>query len=138
MKRLIASSLATLLTTLAVAPALAEPPRKTELISLDGVSVDNLPLQYGFNGVWVVDNQNILYRDDSRTYYLVTLQDACSQLDRRGRDFAFHPTDPRSLLATRSYEVRPEAGPHCDVARIERLVDDRGIALRTAAQRRVW
>jgi hypothetical protein len=140
MKKLIASSLVTLLTAtlLAAAPATAEASRKTELINGAGAGVDALVLHYDFNSVWVVDNQSILYRDNSRTYYLVTLKAACDQLTHRGRGFSFHPENPWRLEATHSYEVRPEAGPRCDVARIAQIGDDQANTLRETADRRTW
>ena len=59
MKTLIQALLATLITAagLAAAPALGEPARKTELVDLDGKSVDSMKLSYDFDAVWVVDDQ---------------------------------------------------------------------------------
>ena len=90
------------------------------------------------NGVWVIDNQNILYRDDVRDYYLVTLDNACPTLDIRSREFSFHPAWSWQLRANFSYEVRPNAGSPCDVSRIAQIDDDKAVALRDAAQWRVW
>ena len=140
MKRLIASSLATLIAAAALAapPALAEPARKTELVELDGKSVDSMQLRYDFDAGWVVDNQTLLYRDTSRDYYLVKLTEACKQLDVRGRSFKFFPSWSWRLLASNTYEVRPEAGRPCGVARIEKVNDARANTLQDASQRRIW
>ena len=121
---------------LGAAPALSEPARKTELVALDGGSVERLPLRYDFDAAWVVDAKNILYRDTSRDYYLVTLKTECSQIVRRG--FSFFPSWSWQLLATSSYEVRPEAGPYCSVARIDNVDDAKAIALRDRSRRRAW
>ena len=139
MKRLIASSLAALVTAAALAPepALGESQKKTELIALDGRHVDRMQLRHDFDAAWVIDNQNILYRDDSRDYYLVTLEKACEPLEMRGRSFHFFPTSWQ-LRTSRAYEVRPEAGTPCDVARIEQVDDARARPLRAASERRVW
>jgi hypothetical protein len=140
MKRLIASSLVTLLTAagLAAAPALGQPDRKTELVEVDGRHVVSLQLRYDFEAPWVVDNQNILWRDTRRDYYLVTLKEACEPLDIRSLSFNFHPGWSWQLLTSRAYEVRPQSGAYCDVAKIEKVDDVRGNALRDAAQRRAW
>ena len=140
MKRLIASSLMTLMAaaTLAAAPALAESTRKTELVDLEGKSVDRLQLRHDFDAGWVIDNQNLLYRDTSRDHYLVTLKKACEQLDVRSRDFKFFPSWSWELLATRTYEVQPVVGQECDVGRIEKVDAARANALRDAAERRIW
>jgi hypothetical protein len=124
--------------TLAAAPALAQPERKTELVELGGKSVDRMQLRYDFNSAWVVDNQNILYRDNTRDYYLVTLKEACEPLDNRGRPFSFHPAWSWQLLASRDYEVRPQDGQWCDVARIEQVDDAKATELRDKSQWRVW
>jgi hypothetical protein len=139
MKNLIASSLAILTTAAALAatPALGEPARMTDLIGRDGKSIDRISMHYDFDGVWVIDNQNLLYRDTSGAYYLVTLKAACKQLNV-DRPFHFFPSWASQLLASTSYEVRPQAGPWCDVARIEKVNDARGSELRDAARRRAW
>jgi hypothetical protein len=139
MKRLIALSLVTLMAAagLAAAPALGEPTRKTELVELDGKSVDTMQLRHAIDATWVVDNQNILYRDTSRDYYLVTLKEACRQLEVR-RSFDFFPAVSWELREDRTYEVRPQAGPHCGVARIAQVDDARADALRDASLRRAW
>ena len=49
---------------------------------------------------WVIDKQNVLYRDEYRDYYLVTLSEACEPLEIRHRGFAFHPGAPWRLRAT--------------------------------------
>jgi hypothetical protein len=118
MKKLIASTLAWVVVVgLGAAPAQGQPANKTELVELDGKHVARMQLRYDFDAVWLVDNQNILYRDVSRDYYLVTLQKACEPLDIRSVDFNFHPAWSWELRASRAYEVRPGAGPRCDVAR---------------------
>lgn len=139
MKILIASSLAVLTTlaALAATPALGDPARVTDLVERDGKSVDRISMHYDFDGVWVVDNRNLLYRDTSGAYYVVTLKAACKQLDVN-RPFHFFPSWASQLLATTSYEVRPQAGRRCDVARIEKVDDARGSELRDAARRRAW
>lgn len=136
MKRMIALSLVAFMAT--VAPALAEPVQKTELIGPDGKSVDGMVLHYDFSSAWLIDNQNILWRDNSRTYYLVTLKEACEPLDIRGRSLSFHPETSWRLMETHSYEIRPEAGAPCNVARIERMNDERGAATRISAKWRIW
>ena len=139
MKRLIASSLAFLAAVglLAAAPAQGQPEKKTELIKL-GKSVEEIPLHHDFDGLWVVDNQNLLYRDTSRDYYLVTLKEACEPLDIRRRSFSFRPADPWQLRASSAYEIRPLAGPWCDVARIELVDDAKASDLRDEAKWRAW
>lgn len=138
MKRLIASSLAVLATVAALAaPAVGEPAKRTELVQL-GKRVDRLQLRYGVDSVWVVDNQNILYRDTYNDHYLVTTKGACDQLTIRGRGFNFHPGDTWQLLTSRSYEVRTQAGAWCDVGKIEQVDDAKAKALRGASLRRVW
>jgi hypothetical protein len=140
MNRLFALSLATLVTAaaLAAAPALAQSAPKTELVRLDGSSAETLQLRYDFNATWLIDNQNILYRDDRRDYYLVTLKAPCETLDIRSRGFDFFPAWSWRLRSSYAYEIRPEAGSYCSVARIARLDDVRADPLREAAQRRVW
>jgi hypothetical protein len=139
MKRLIASSLATVavLALAGSAPALGEATRKTELVELDGRSVDRIPLRYDIDAAWVVDNQNILYRDTSRGHYLVTLKEACKRIVVR-QPFTFRPGYVWELRANRTYEVRPWAGQPCDVAKIAQVDDARADALREAALRRAW
>ena len=139
MKRLIASSLATLMTVAALAPpALSEPVRKTELVELNGKSVDTMPVPYDFHSAWLVDHKNIVYRDRHNDYYLVTLKEACEQLEDRNRRFDFYPSPSWQLLASKAYVVHTKDGPSCDVARIEQLDDGRAKALRDASLRRMW
>ena len=125
-----------LASVLATAPALAAPETRTELIALNGERVDQLDLAYAFDGVWVVDNQNLLYRDTSGSYNQVTLKAACNSVIRR--NFNFFPSLASQLLATTIYEVRPEAGPRCGVAKIEKLRETKSIARRDASRRRDW
>lgn len=139
MKRLIASSLATLMTAAALAlPALGEPVRKTELVELNGKSVDTMPVLYDFHSAWLVDHKNIVYGDRHGDYYLVTLKVACEQLEDRNRRFDFYPSPSWRLLASKTYVVHTRDGPSCDVARIEQLDDGRAKALRDASLRRMW
>jgi hypothetical protein len=140
MKRLIASSLATLMAAaaLAAAPAAGQPEKKTELVELDGRSVDRMQLRYDFDAAWVIDNRSILYRDTIRDHYLVTLKEACKQLDVRRRGFHFFPSWSWQLLSSNTYEVRPRRGPECDVGRIEKVDKTRANALRDAAAWRSW
>ena len=101
-----------------------------------------MTVRYGFDGTWVIDDQNILYRDTSRDHYLVTLKEACKQLNIRRRSFNFLPSWSLQLLASNTYEVRHDSGlggggatgQPCDVARIARIDDARANALRDAAQ----
>lgn len=139
MKKLIATSLASLAVVglVAAAPAQGQPQKKTELVRL-GKSVDRMSLLHDFDGLWVVDNQNLLYRDTSRDYYLVTLKEACEPLDIRRRGFEFRPADPWQLRASSTYEIRPQAGPWCNVARIELIEDARASELRDEAKWRAW
>jgi hypothetical protein len=139
MKRLIAASLATVavLALVGSVPALGQAAKKTELVDLDGRSVDRMQLRHALDATWVVDNQNILYRDTTRDYYLVTLKQACRQLEVR-RSFVFFPAVSWELKENRTYEVRPEAGPHCGVAKIAQVDDARADTLRDASLRRAW
>jgi hypothetical protein len=139
MKRLVSSSLVALMTAavFAAASAMADPARKTELVDLDGKSIDNIQLRHSFEGVWVVDTQNVLWRDSSRDHYLVTLSEACKQLAVR-RAFAFHPADVWELDSSKSYEVWPFAGRRCDVAKIEQVGDAKATSLKEIALRRAW
>ena len=120
----------------AMSPTVAEPVRKTDVLDA-GQSVANLQLRYGFNGAWVIDTKNVMWRDTSRDHYLVTLSAECKQLANR-RPFDFFPSDSTQVFASRSYQVRPMAGERCDVAKIERLDSARADALRENALRRVW
>lgn len=140
MKRFIASSLAALVMIAGAAstPATAEPETKTELVALDGSNVDKLRLRHGFSGVWVVDNQTILYRDTTRDFYVVSLKEACTSLDVRSRSFHFFPGWTWPLKSDRSYEIRPQVGSPCDVEKIAQVDDAKADALRDAALRRVW
>ena len=141
MKRLIASSLTVCLASLALAsaPALAQPAiKKTELVTRDGTSVDQMRLRGGVYSTCVIDNQNILYRDDRQDYYLVTLREACRSIEIRSRPFSFHPADPWLLRTSYSYEVRPSVGSPCDVSRIEHVDPDKAKPLRDSAMWRVW
>lgn len=139
MKRLVAFPLVIAMTAAAVAaPAFAEPEKKTELVALDGRQVDKMQLRDEFDAVWVVDTQRVLYRDDRRAYYLVTLKETCPSLGIRSKDFNFHPAWSWQLRTNFSYEIRPEVGSPCDVARIEKIDDARADPLRDAAHHRVW
>ena len=137
MKKLIASSLVILMATAAPASG-EESVRKTELVDVDGASVDVIQLRYDMDAAWVIDNRSVLYRDTHRDHYLVTLKEACTQLDVRRRSFKFFPSWSWRLLASNTYEVQPRRGPECDVGRIERIDDVRATALRDAAQWRSW
>lgn len=136
MAKLMALTLAILMA--AVAPAWGEEVRKTELIDIDGKSVDRLQLRYNFDASWVIDNQNILYRDAHRDHYLVTLKEACKQLDNRGRRFKFFPSWSWELKASHTYELKPRAGQECDVSTIARVDDAKATALRDAGAWRNW
>jgi len=136
--------LASLLVTLTAsaaflaAPSFAEPETKTQLVTLDGKSVETLQLRHDFNSAWVVDNQNILFRDDTRDYFLVTLKQACEPLEVRNRQFVFHPGWSWRLKSTSGYEVRPDAGRPCEVATVAQIPDDKANSMRDAALWRVW
>lgn len=136
MKRFIVAALAC---AALVGPALAEPEVKTQLVAIDGKSVENMRLRDGSSySTWVVDNQNVLYRDEYRDFYLVTLKQACAPLEIRQRPFAFHPGAPWLLKATSSYEVRPESGAPCKVAKIAKIDGARASPLRDASLWRAW
>lgn len=120
----------------ALSPTVAEPVRKTDVLDA-GKAVPDLQLRYGFNGAWVIDTKNVMWRDTSHAHYLVTLSAECKQLANR-RPFDFFPSDSTQVFASRSYQVRPMAGERCDVAKIERLDSVRANALRESAMRRVW
>lgn len=139
MKRLVSASLVALMAVAAFvsAPSAADPVTKTELVDRDGKNIDNIQLHHSFDGVWVVDTRNVLWRDSSRDHYLVTLAEACDQLAVR-RAFAFHPADVWELDSRKSYEVRPFAGRRCDVAKIEQVGDVKATALKKVALRRAW
>jgi hypothetical protein len=139
MKKLVVSSLAGLLAAVAVAaPATGELSRKTELVALDGKSVDRMQQRYGVDAVWVVDTQNILYRDDRNAYYLVTLKETCKSLGIRSLSFSFDPAWSWQLLSHRNYQVRPEAGSRCDVAKVAQIDEERADPLRETSHHRVW
>jgi hypothetical protein len=123
---------------LASPAALAESGKKTELIDLDGKSVDVIQLRYDMDAGWVIDNRTLLYRDTSREHYLVMLKEPCKQIDNRGRNFKFFPSWSWRLLASNTYEVRPEVGKECGVARIEKIDATRANTLRDSAMRRIW
>ena len=136
MKKLIALPLVMAAAALA-APALAQAEKKTELVKL-GESVDTLQIRYNFDAGWVVDNRNLLYRDHHDDHYLVTLKQACGQLDVRGRSFKFFPSWSWQLTSERAYEVRPRAGQPCEIGRVEQVDDAKADTLRAAAQWRIW
>jgi hypothetical protein len=139
MKKLVASSLVILMTAAVLAaPALAGPDKKTELVALDGKSVDTMRLRDDFDAVWVVDTQRVLYRDDRRAYYLVTLDEACPSLGIRSKEFSFHPAWSWQLRTNSAYEIRPYVGSACDVSRIEKIDEAKADPLRAAAHHRVW
>lgn len=120
-------------------PALADPETKTQLVALDGTSIETMRLREGSSySTWVIDKQNVLYRDEFRDYFLVTLKRPCEPLAIRQRPFAFHPGAPWRLKATSSYEVRPEGGAPCDVAKITKIDDARASPLRDASLWRAW
>lgn len=134
MKRLIASTLASIVAVglVAAAPAIGQPERKTELVDL-GKSVDSMLLRYAFEATWVVDDQHILVRDTYRDHYVVTLKDECEKLDMQ-RGFNFFPALSGSIKAGRQYEVRDRAGPPCDIVRVEKIDQGRANELRAAAR----
>jgi len=63
MKRFIAAALAC---TALAGPARAEPETKTQLAAVDGRNVETMRLRDGSTyATWVIDKQNVLYRDDT-------------------------------------------------------------------------
>jgi hypothetical protein len=139
MKTLIAATLSAITAAALAAPAQSQAPaKKTRLVSLEGESVPHLSLLYDFDAVWVIDTQRILYRDVRRDYYLVTLKEACTPIASRARSFEFFPGWTTRLVASSSYEVRPEAGQPCAVAGVARISDANAAPLRDASLRRVW
>lgn len=140
MRVLVASTLAALMAAAALvaAPATSEPTTKTELIDESGQSVAKIVLRHDFNSLWLIDNKNLLWRDNSRTYFLVTLKEACTPLDIRGRSLTFRPEGQWQLIDTRQYEIRPLAGEDCAVARIEKMNDARGDEVRATTRWRIW
>lgn len=138
MKKLIASSLAAAMLALSSAlPALGEPERKTDLVELGGKSVDRIQLRHDIDGVWVIGNQAILYRDTARDHYLVTFKAACKPIERR-QGFAFSPAPTWQLQSQAVYKVRFQAGAPCDVAKVEQVDAARADALHAEATRRAW
>ena len=142
MRKLTASLLASSLAAAALAffaatPAQAEHKIKTELVAPDGASVDHIPMHYRIDSAWIVDKQNILYRDITGEYFLVSLKEPCEQLLVRGRGFDFVPPFGE-LYSSHIYEVWPVAGPRRAVTRIEHLPKERADTLREASLRRVW
>lgn len=138
MMKLIAMSVVAAVVVLGAAPVVGQTAGKTELVSLGGASVEKMPLLHDFNAAWVIDTQNVLYRDNSRAYYLVTLKEACAPLENRSRSFDFFPGWTSLLQASRAYEVRPKDGERCSVAKIARLDNAKADPLRDAAMWRVW
>ena len=135
MQRLTYCLIASLAALFGVSPALAQHANKTELVTFDGASVDRIQMRETIDAAWVIDTQNILYRDGSREHYLVTLRQACKRLALQ-QPFSFEPSDSRELRATRTYEVLPQAGPPCEVAKIAQIDPARAKGLRDQARRR--
>jgi hypothetical protein len=102
-----------------VAPAVAAPERKTELVD-DGKAVDSLLLRYGFESTWVLDVQSILMQDAYREYYLVTLEEPCEWIERPF-PFAFAPKLHDRVRASLTYDVRDDQHEDCRVAKIEKV-----------------
>ncbi len=109
MTKLIVSSLVASLhcAALATAPALAQPEAKTELVALDGKSVDTAAA-LRFRRCLGRRQPDHLYRDDSRDYYLVKTKAACEPARDQGPRLQL----PSLLVVApsrrrNSYEVRP-------------------------------
>ncbi len=63
MKRFIAAALAC---AALAGPARAEPETKTQLAAVDGRNLETMRLRDGSTyATWVIDKQNVLYRDDT-------------------------------------------------------------------------
>jgi hypothetical protein len=136
MKRLIAAALAA---AALASQALAQPEPKTQLIDIDGARVPVLKLREGSSyATWVVDTRSVLYRDEFRQYFLVTLKSACAPLAVRDRRFDFHPSAPWRLKETSEYELRAAGSVKCEVATIARIDDARASPLRDASLWRAW
>ncbi len=63
MQRLTYCLIASLAALFGVPPALAQHANKTELVTFDGASVDRIQMRETIDAAWVIDTQNILYRD---------------------------------------------------------------------------
>jgi len=125
MKRLIGSVLGVVLAAgaFAVAPAIAEPDVRTQLVDGSGKQVDSLLLRYGFEATWVLDDQKVLLRDTYWDHYLVTLKGPCEWMDR-SKSFGFFPALTNRVRASLSYEVRDNQHEKCDIAKLEKVSKD--------------
>ena len=131
MKTLIGSVLGVALaaSVFAVAPAIAEPDVKTQLVDGSGKQVDSLLLRYGFDATWVLDDQKVLLRDTYLDHYLVTLAAPCEWMDR-STAFKFFPALTNRVRASLRYEVRDNAHENCDIAKVEKISTEAAKTLR--------
>jgi hypothetical protein len=102
-----------------VAPAIAAPERKTEMVD-EGKPVDSLLMRYAFDATWVLDEERILIRDEYRDHYLVTLKERCEWIDLP-RPFKFVPRLHDRVRASLSYDVRDNQHEDCSIAKIEKV-----------------
>ena len=111
------------------APAMAQGDKKTELVELNGKSVDSLLLRYAFDATWAIDDSHILLRDTYRDHYYITLKAPCEKLDMH-RDIGFTPALVGRIRASLHYEVRDAVGSPCDIVRVEQIATDRATELK--------
>jgi hypothetical protein len=132
MKSLVASLVvsAAVLAGAAVAPAVAQEAKKTELVNDKGESVDSLLLRYAFDATWVIDQKRILIRDTYRDHYLISLKDDCAKLVEMQRGFTFVPPLSGRVRAGVVYEVRDKVSQPCDIAKLEQISDEQAASLR--------
>jgi hypothetical protein len=128
MKKMFAAAAAALAATAALAPAVAAPERKTEIVD-QGKAVDSLLLRYVFEGTWVLDKQSILMRDSYRDHYLVTLEKPCGWIEL-SHPFSFFPSLSDRVLAGRVYEVRDNVHEICTISKIEKISREAAQGLR--------
>jgi hypothetical protein len=103
----------------AVAPAVAAPERRTEMVD-QGKAVDSLLLRYRFDATWVLDPQSILLRDAYREHYLLTLEKRCEWIELT-HPFTFFPGLNDRVRASLTYEVRDYKHEDCRIAKIEKV-----------------
>jgi hypothetical protein len=132
MKSLVASLVvsAAVLAGAAVAPAIAQEGKRTELVNEKGESVDALLMRYAFDATWVIDAKRILIRDTFRDHYLVSLKDDCAKLVEMQRGFTFVPALTGWVRDGVVYEVRDKVSAPCDIVKIEQINDEKAASLR--------
>lgn len=121
MKKLVALGFGMLLAACAaaIAPAAAEPERRTEIAD-NGKAVDSLLLRYRFDATWVLNTQSILLRDTYREYYVLTLDEPCEWI-AFAHPFFFFPELEDRVRAELTYDVRDDKHEICDIAKIEKV-----------------